>query len=61
MPFNPSIEARSDEVLGANMDAYEAWFGAKVEEALADLRPDVTNCDVEREFAARRAETSQAI
>jgi len=35
--------------------AYDAWFRAKVMEALADPRPAVTNDDVKARFAARRA------
>ena len=34
---------------------YDAWFKAKVHEALTDPRPDTVNADVEAEFAARRA------
>ena len=36
---------------------YDAWFRAKVREALTDPRPDVADTDVEAEFAARRAAT----
>ena len=36
---------------------HDAWFRAKVLEALADLRPDIADADVEVEFAARRAAT----
>ena len=41
----------------SDSDDYEAWFGAKVQEAIADERPDVNNSDVEAEFTARRAAT----
>ncbi len=41
----------------ANSEDYDAWFRAKVREALADPRPDVANAEVEDEFAARRAAT----
>jgi DNA-damage-inducible protein J len=43
--------------LTANSEAYDAWFRAKVREALDDDRPDVAHEDVELEFAARRAAT----
>lgn len=36
---------------------YDAWFRAKVREALEDPRPDIPHADVEAEFAARRAAT----
>ena len=39
----------------ADPQAYDAWFRAKVREALDDMRPDVAHEDVEAEFAARRA------
>lgn len=41
--------------LVADQQAYDAWFRAKVREALEDPRPDVAHDDVEEEFAARRA------
>lgn len=41
--------------LTAASQAYDAWFRAKVREALEDIRPDVAHEDVEAEFAARRA------
>ena len=41
--------------LVADRQAYDAWFRAKVREALDDIRPDVAHEDVEAEFAARRA------
>jgi len=41
--------------LVAEPQAYDAWFRAKVREALEDMRPDVTQEEVEAEFAARRA------
>jgi len=39
----------------ADPQAYDAWFRAKVREALDDMRPDVSHEDVEAEFAVRRA------
>lgn len=39
----------------ADQKAYDAWFRAKVREALDDPRPDFAHEDVEAEFAARRA------
>ena len=35
--------------------AHDAWFRAKVMEALEDLQPRVPQDEVERHFAARRA------
>jgi DNA-damage-inducible protein J len=35
-------------------DGHDAWFRAKVREALDDPRPDVDNAEVEAEFGARR-------
>jgi len=35
--------------------AYDAWFRAKVMEALDDHRPAIPNDDVKARFAARRA------
>ncbi len=40
--------------LVADPQAYDAWFRAKVREALDDVRPDVAHEEVEAEFAARR-------
>jgi DNA-damage-inducible protein J len=34
--------------------AHDAWFRAKVQEALDDRRPDIAHEDVEARFAARR-------
>ncbi|MBL8553346.1 MAG: type II toxin-antitoxin system RelB/DinJ family antitoxin [Phenylobacterium sp.] len=39
----------------ASPQAYDAWFRAKVREALEDVRPDVAHEEVEAEFAARRS------
>ena len=47
--------------LTANSEAYDAWFRAKVREALDDDRPDVTHEDVELEFAARRVATLRKV
>lgn len=41
--------------LVADQQAYDAWFRAKVREALEDPQPDVAHDDVEAEFATRRA------
>jgi DNA-damage-inducible protein J len=38
-----------------NSEAHDAWFRAKVREALEDKRPDVDDATVEAEFAERRA------
>ena len=43
--------------LTANCETYDAWFRAKVREALEDDRPDIRHEHVEVEFAARRAAT----
>ena len=39
----------------ANDAAYDAWFRAKVHEALEDKRPDRSNDEVKAYFAGRRA------
>ncbi len=44
------------ELVASGAD-HDAWFRAKVLEALADPRPDIDNADVKLEFAARRAAT----
>ncbi|WP_374627809.1 type II toxin-antitoxin system RelB/DinJ family antitoxin [Devosia sp.] len=36
-------------------EAYDAWFRAKVQEALDDPRPDISGEEVQAEFAERRA------
>ena len=41
--------------LVTNSEAHDAWFRAKVQEALQDLRPDMTDAQTEAHFAARRA------
>lgn len=41
--------------LVANSEAHDAWFRAKVLDALNDTRPDITDDEVEAHFAARRA------
>jgi DNA-damage-inducible protein J len=41
--------------LVSNSDAHDAWFRAKVLQALEDVRPDVDDSDAERHFAERRA------
>lgn len=41
--------------LVSNSEAHDAWFRAKVMEALEDTRPDSSAEDVEAHFAARRA------
>lgn len=43
--------------LTADRQAYDAWFRAKVQEALDDTRPDIPHEEVTAEFAARRAAT----
>jgi DNA-damage-inducible protein J len=41
------------ELIG-NTAAHDAWFRAKVQQALDDKRPDIAHEDVEARFAARR-------
>ena len=41
--------------LTAQSDEYDAWFRAKVQEALDDPRPDIPSEVVEEYFAKRRA------
>ncbi len=41
--------------LNANGASYDAWFRAKVQEALDDPRPDVSDEEVSAYFAERRA------
>lgn len=48
-------EGRLPFELVADRQAYDAWFRAKVREALTDDRPDISSEDVEAEFAQRRA------
>ncbi len=38
-----------------NSEAHDAWFRAKVREALEDVRPDVPDDEAEAQFAKRRA------
>jgi DNA-damage-inducible protein J len=39
---------------GASSEGFDAWFRAKVQEALDDPRPPLSQDDVERHFADRR-------
>jgi DNA-damage-inducible protein J len=41
--------------LVADPEAYDAWFRAKVQEALDDPRPAIPHDEVEKHFAERRA------
>jgi DNA-damage-inducible protein J len=41
--------------LVSNSDAHDAWFRAKVLQALEDIRPDIEDADAEAHFAVRRA------
>jgi DNA-damage-inducible protein J len=45
----------------ANDVAYDAWFRAKVREALEDQRPAVTGEKVEAHFAKRRAAAGRKV
>lgn len=46
--------------LVTNSAAHDAWFRAKVREALEDDRPDVPDDQVEAHFAKRRAAARKA-
>jgi DNA-damage-inducible protein J len=48
LPFSPTNDA-----------AYDAWFRAKVREALEDKRPDRSNDEAKAYFAGRRAVASR--
>ncbi|MFD2029397.1 type II toxin-antitoxin system RelB/DinJ family antitoxin [Ancylobacter dichloromethanicus] len=39
----------------ANSEVHDAWFRAKVLQALNDTRPDISDDEAEMHFAARRA------
>lgn len=41
--------------LTVDQDAYEYWFRAKVQEAMDDKRPAISDDDVKSHFAKRRA------
>lgn len=41
--------------LVSNSDAHDAWFRAKVLQALTDERPDIEDAEAEARFAERRA------
>lgn len=41
--------------LVTNSEAHDAWFRAKVQEALQDIRPDVPDEHAETHFSARRS------
>jgi len=42
-------------------ETYDAWFRAKVQEALDDPRPAIPGDEVEAHFAARRAAARRAV
>jgi DNA-damage-inducible protein J len=46
--------------LVTNSAEHDAWFRAKVREALEDDRPDIADDEVEAHFAARRAAARMA-
>jgi hypothetical protein len=59
---DPSLEARIRKQLQAagsssveEVAAHDAWFRAKVQEALSDTRPAIPHKKVEAHFAKRRA------
>ncbi|MEK1890791.1 MAG: type II toxin-antitoxin system RelB/DinJ family antitoxin [Phyllobacterium sp.] len=39
----------------SNSGAYDAWFRAKVQQALDDTRPDIDDADAEAHFVNRRS------
>lgn len=41
--------------LVSNSEAHDAWFRAKVLQAVEDTRPDLDDSDIETHFAKRRA------
>lgn len=47
--------------LTTDPDAYDTWFRAKVQEALDDPRPALSNEEVKAHFARRRADTLRQI
>lgn len=47
--------------LTSDPEAYDAWFRAKVQEALDDPRPDTPHEEVEAHFAKRRAALRERI
>ena len=47
--------------LTADPDAYDAWFRAKVQEALDDPHPGYSSDEVEAYFAEKRAATQRAL
>jgi DNA-damage-inducible protein J len=52
-------EGRLPFELTADRQAYDAWFRAKVHEALTDGWPDVSSEEVEVEFAERHSAASR--
>jgi DNA-damage-inducible protein J len=46
------------ELIG-NSEAHDAWFRAKVQEALSDMRSDIVHEDVEAHFAQRRTASAR--
>jgi DNA-damage-inducible protein J len=52
-------EGAAPLVLATDPAAYDAWFRAKVREALDDPRPPIPHEEVEAHFAKRRAKASR--
>jgi DNA-damage-inducible protein J len=50
-----AIEGALPAGLTVDQEAHDAWFRAKVQEALDDPRPGIPNEDVKAHFARRRA------
>ena len=56
MPTRTANEGALPFTLTQTSAEYDAWFRAKVQEALDDPRPDIPSESVEAHFAKRRAE-----
>jgi hypothetical protein len=53
------IDQGEGRLNGTASSAHDAWFRAKVLEAMADPRPDIAHDDVEAYFARRREAASK--
>ena len=52
-------EGRLPVDLTVNQEEYDAWFRAKVQEAISDSRSGIDHEEVEAVFAAKRAEVEK--
>ena len=55
LPTRTANEGALPIELLSNSEAHDAWFRAKVREALEDERPDLDDAAVEAQFSERRA------